>query len=504
MSRTEGFLINIVVTAIMQIVSVLVNFILPRVMLTYYGSEINGLVSSITQFINCFTFVEIGLSGAAIHSLYKPLADKNHKVINAIVTAAKNFYTLSGYIFVMLVVGLATIYPFFVRTENLSPIFVGLLVLVLGTSGILEFFTLSKYRVLLAADQKNYVISIASICAMILNVIIIIILSRLGVNVVLMRFAALSSVFLRTIILYCYCKREYRFLDYSVEPDNSALEQRWDAFIQQIFGVVQGIVPVMLTTLLTNLKTVSVYSIFNVVNSGLNAILSVFTTGIHAAFGDVIAKNQLNVLQKAYKEFECAYYTLITVLYSVAMIMIMPFIRIYTANVTDANYNIPLYGVLFVIRGLLHNIQIPQEMLVGSAGVYRDIKNHTLMQSLTGIVFEALLGFKFGLSGIIIGSFVSYLYRDIYLVLFMSRNVTRLNPIYSFLKMLRVIVLVIISMIISYKLDLTADNYIEWIIKALSVGAVAFIISMLSSIIFEFGNVKNLYIRIKKLIFKKR
>ena len=60
-------------------------------MLKYYGSEINGLVSSINQFIVYFNLVEAGLSGAAIYALYKPLAENNHKAINSIVSAARNF-----------------------------------------------------------------------------------------------------------------------------------------------------------------------------------------------------------------------------------------------------------------------------------------------------------------------------------------------------------------------------------------------------------------------------
>ena len=54
------------------------EFIIPCIMLKYYGSEINGLVSSINQFIVYFNLVEAGLSGAAIYVLYKPLAGKNH------------------------------------------------------------------------------------------------------------------------------------------------------------------------------------------------------------------------------------------------------------------------------------------------------------------------------------------------------------------------------------------------------------------------------------------
>ena len=169
MSRTQKFFYNSISTAFYQVIVMIAGFITPRIMLKYYGSEINGLVSSITQFIVYFNLVEAGLSGAAIYALYKPLAENNHKAINSIVSAARKFYTQSGYIFVSLTLGLAAFYPLFVKTNMLTPLNIGLLVLILGTNGALEFLTLAKYRVLLSADQKTYVISLASMVHIIAN-----------------------------------------------------------------------------------------------------------------------------------------------------------------------------------------------------------------------------------------------------------------------------------------------------------------------------------------------
>jgi hypothetical protein len=143
-------------------------------MLMFYGSEINGLVSSISQFIAYFNLVEAGLSGAAVYALYKPLADNDHKAINGVVSAANKFYIQAGYIFISLTIGLAVLYPIFVKTGALPPLNVGLLVLILGVNGALEFFTMAKFRVLLTADQKAYVTSLASIAHIALNTIILV------------------------------------------------------------------------------------------------------------------------------------------------------------------------------------------------------------------------------------------------------------------------------------------------------------------------------------------
>ena len=54
MSRTKFFVNNSIAMAIQQLVNVAVAFILPRFLITAYGSEVNGLIVSITQFISYF------------------------------------------------------------------------------------------------------------------------------------------------------------------------------------------------------------------------------------------------------------------------------------------------------------------------------------------------------------------------------------------------------------------------------------------------------------------
>ena len=162
MSRTKAFVHNMAAAAILQAVNMLAGIIVPRIMLVYYGSEINGLVSSIVQFISYFNIVEAGLGGAVIFSLYKPLADKDVSAVSNIVTEAKGLYYKTGMIFSVLVLMLAVIYPFMVTVTDKSFGQVALLVLILGANGILDVVVMAKYTTWFTADQRLYVISLAN------------------------------------------------------------------------------------------------------------------------------------------------------------------------------------------------------------------------------------------------------------------------------------------------------------------------------------------------------
>ena len=164
-------------------------------------------------------------------------------------------------------------------------------------NGTLEFFTLAKYRTLLTADQKTYLISLSSIVQWTVYTVIIVLMTSLKCDIILTRTVALLAIFIRTFLLVTYCKRRYRYLDYSVPPNVKALDRRWSALYLQLLGMVQSNGPVILLTVINkNLQLVSVYTVYNIVISGINMILGVFSSGLSASFGDVSAKGQRDTL----------------------------------------------------------------------------------------------------------------------------------------------------------------------------------------------------------------
>lgn len=61
---------NTTASLISQITALVCGFILPRLFLQYFGSEVNGLVNSITQFLSVISFLELGVGAVVQSSLY--------------------------------------------------------------------------------------------------------------------------------------------------------------------------------------------------------------------------------------------------------------------------------------------------------------------------------------------------------------------------------------------------------------------------------------------------
>ena len=496
-SRTTKFLWNSVSTAMLQIVTMIAGFITPRVMLLMYGSEINGLVTSITQLVSYVNLVEAGLSNAATYALYKPLADKNQSEINSVVSAAKLFYLQAGHLFVSIVAILTVVYPLYINSNILSAVEVGVLVALIGANGALEFYTLAKYRVILTADQKTYVVSFASIVSIIINTLVVVCMAYAQASVLAMKAVALSALLARTLILMYYSRKHYPNIDYKAPPNKQALNKRWDALYLQVLGVIHRGAPVLLlTVVLKDLMLVSVYTIYNMIATSLNNLLGIFRSGLPASFGELIAKKETKALQKSYGEFEFIFYKLVLIIYAVAFVMIMSFIGIYTKGINDYNYHYPIIGFLIILDGVLYNIKTPQGMLVISAGLYKETRVQTTLQGAIALIGGAVLAVPFGITGILVASCISNLYRVIDLLFFIPKHVTGLPMLATVKRILIMVVSIAMIIGICHFIPMHINGYLSWALYACLTGIIATVVAALSGLLFErkefFGVLKRL------------
>lgn len=156
MSRKEKLILNTVTGIIKQIVTVICGFILPRYMLLYYGSSVNGLISSISNFLGFISLLDMGVGAVIQANLYKPLADKDTGMISQIVVSSERFFRRLAYIFIGYIVALCFLFPVLFDSRYDAWFTVSLL-LIISISTLVQFLYGMTYQLLLNADQKSYV-----------------------------------------------------------------------------------------------------------------------------------------------------------------------------------------------------------------------------------------------------------------------------------------------------------------------------------------------------------
>ena len=115
--RSKKAILNTIAGLSYELVAIICGFILPRLILSAFGSGYNGITSSITQFLGYVSLMKAGIGGVTKAALYKPLAENNVYEMSGIVNATDKFMKRVASIFSISLLLFASIYPIFVRDD---------------------------------------------------------------------------------------------------------------------------------------------------------------------------------------------------------------------------------------------------------------------------------------------------------------------------------------------------------------------------------------------------
>ncbi len=497
--RSKKALINIVSSFLLQFVTAICGFIIPRAIIMSFGSDVNGLISSISQFLGYIALIEMGVGGVTRAALYKPLAKKDLEKLSGIIKATELFFKKISYIFVGYTILLSALYPFIVE-NNFGWFYTSSLIVILAVSTFAQYYFGITYQILLQADQKQYITAFIQIITTVINAILIILLIRSGGNIHTVRLGSALIYVLRPIFLNIYVNKKYEIIK-NCEPDNDAIRQRWDGLGHHIAFFIHNSTDVVVLTLFTELKEVSVYSIYHMIVRSITNIVKVFSTGMEAAFGNMISKNERKSLILNFRAFDFISSVVTITVFTVAGIMILPFIRIYTYDITDVNYLRPAFSILIIFAEALYCLRLPYQTVALAAGRYKETRNGAFVEAAINIILSIILVNYIGIVGVAIGTCVAMAFRTVQYSIFACKNILDIKTTYivkrNIINLVSVLIIILISHSISYG---EIYSYIEWGMNAAIVTLIAFCINLTINVIFYYSDFKTILSIIRNLM----
>lgn len=470
--RTKKALLNSLSALLQQAVAVICGFILPRLILTAFGSEVNGAVSSITQFLGYITLLEAGVGGVTRAALYKPLADKDIKTISGIANATQDFFRKLAGVFLIYSVLLAVGFKYISGTE-FSVIYTGSLVLIIAISAVAQYYFGITNSIILQADQKMYISTAIQIGTIILNTIISVILINMSCGIHIVKLFSAGVFVLRPLLLNIIVKRQYH-IDPKVPIDKEALKQRWNGLGQHLAYFLHNNTDIMVITIFLGLKWVSVYNIYFMVSNGIMNVVSALNGGSEAAFGNMIAKGERQVLDSRFKMMETFGACIITAFFSTTGLLIVEFVSIYTHGIHDINYNVPVFGGLLVLSQAMYCIRQQYNTLVIAAGHFKETQLGAFIEAGLNIVLAIIFVNIYGIEGVVIATIISTSYRVIDYVLYLQKHILYRNIGVFIKRILTTVANVLVIIGIYYFLPLeNTHSYIAWGMKAILVFCIA-------------------------------
>ena len=499
--RSKKAIKNIIASLLQQFITIICGFILPRAIIGKYGSDVNGLISSITQFLAYITLLEAGIGPVIKATLYKPIANKDNEQIEKILKSTQRFFNIIGYIFIIYLIILCFVYPMFVNNEFDNWYTISL-ILIISISTFAEYFVGMVYKLYLQADQKTYITANIQTVTTVLNTIFCVILIKIGANIQAVKLVSAFIFVLRPICQNIYVKKKYNINLNNVKEEYE-LKEKWDGLSQHIASVIHNNTDVTILTIFCDIAEVSVYSVYYLIAGRLTTLVQTVTNGMDAAFGNVLAKRETQVLQENFRIYEQLLYTVSTFAFGCAMFLIEPFVMVYTAGVTDVDYSRIVFGMLMCFNQFLFCVRLPYQMITYAAGHFKQTRNGAIFEAVMNVTVSIALVIRFGLIGVTIGTFCAYCFRTFQYAIYSSKNLLQR----SIWVMLKLLIASILELLLSFALIqlLTKipyfkiiNSYGKWAIYAICVAMIiGTIIFLFSFLVFN----KQTKMMVKKLVF---
>ena len=418
--RTKKALYNIVSQMSYEIIAMICGLILPRFILSAFGSSYNGMVSSITQFLDYISILTLGIAGSTRVAIYKANAKNDIRAVSSVLKATEKYMRKVAFAFIAYTAILTVVYPYIVRNE-FAWVESASLVVIIALGTFAEYFFGITYRTFLTANQTTYIYNIIQIAAKLANTVISVILIKAGYSIQIVKLGS-AICFVGSPLLQYYIVRSKFHIISDVEPDDSALKQRGDVMAHSIANIVHQYTDIFLLTLFTSAKVVSVYSVYTLVLGALRKLQNVFTAGLEGAFGDLWARGEKERFEKNFNTFEYLIFAFVSVVFSCAGILILPFVKLYTKGVTDIQYLIPSFAILSVVSYAMNCLRMPYIISVQAAGRYKETKTGAFVEAGLNFFISLICVFQFGLIGVTVGTVVATTFRTVQYSLYLSKK----------------------------------------------------------------------------------
>lgn len=501
--RSKKAVMNIFASFGLQLAVAISGLVVPRYILVAFGSNVNGLVSSITQFLSYIALVEGGIGGVTRAALYKPLAKKDTGQLSVVINTTQQFFKRISYVFILYIILLVIFYPITAQ-ETFSWVFTAALITILAINTFSQYFIGLTPQTLLNADQKQYIPSFIQIITTILNMVAIVLLINFGANIHVVKFASALIFLVRPLTIKLYVDRHYQ-IDKTVPPDSSSIKQRWDGMGHHIAYFIHHNTDVVILTLFSTLTEVSVYAVYRMVVRSITNIVKIFSNGIEAAFGNMISNEEQVNLNKNFRMVDTGSSFITITVFSIASLTIGSFIRVYTDGITDADYIRPLFAQIILLAETIYCLRLPYQSVTLAAGKFKETKNGAFVEAAMNILISIAAVSMFGLVGVAVGTFVAMTYRTVHFMFYANNNILTLNKGYL-IKRQVINILTAVAILFSATLLPTynVSNYQDWVINSAIIGVVAVIISSLINYFFYKEEIIHLFRLVTNLIKKKK
>lgn len=460
---------NTVASLLSYGILMIVNMVCARLILASYGSEANGLLSSVNQLFSYLALLEAGIGTATITALYRPIALDNQSDIAEVLRESCGHYRNAAKWYFLCVLAVSLVWPLLIDTDISYATIWGVIFLQ-GVSGVVTYWYTSTIVNYLMATGKNYVNSWIHLLSTLATCALKMLVCHAHQSIVWLSAMTVGVNVVKCAVYWAYMARKYpAFARLQAVSERKWLKQRGSLLVHEISGVIFSSTDTLIISIFCGLSEASVYAVYSMVFNALRTIIGQVFNSTSYILGNGYSQDPKRY-PMVHDRYNIVYTCGTFVCFTVEYWMILPFLSLYTRGIADANYLDPKLPMLFCLIELLSACRVVDNQLIKNAYHAKQTLSRSIIEAAINLVVSVVAVQYLGIYGALLGTIAALLYRGNDIILYANRKILRRSPLKEYaLYGLNGLIFVLCAML-SQKMQFAIDHYFQWIAKAGMVG----------------------------------
>lgn len=393
-----------------QTITILFPFIIRTCIIYVLGVKYVGIGSLFTSILSVLSLAELGVGSVITFSMYKPIADDDCEKICALLNLYKKIYFYIGLVVLFIGMIIVPFLPYLINDTVPDGLNIYILYLFYLANSVFSYWVFAYKTCLLNAFQRYDVITRISICIRSIFFTLQLIVLWMTHNYYLYIFLMpLTSVVLNITTSKFVDKHYSTYIargEVSRGEKKKIREQVVGLLSQRFAYTSRNALDNIIISAFIGLTSVTIYGNYFYVITALTGILSVPFSSMQAGIGNSIASETKEKNHADLLNINFLYLWLSAIFMSCYAVSIQTFMRMWVGK----EYLFPTHIVL-MLAFYFYNMKMtdPIGAYISATGIWWQCKWIYALEAITNLVLNFLLGYLWGITGVIIATMISVL-----------------------------------------------------------------------------------------------
>jgi len=399
---------NMIFGFINKFVALICPFIARTAIQMILGSEYLGLSSLFTAILNVLSLSELGISGAIVYNMYKPVANNDKETVCALLNFYRKVYKIIG--FVILVIGLCLIpfLPYLISGSYPSDTNIVILYLIYLSNTVISYFMFAYMSSLIVVYQRDDINSrtntIVTLLMYGIQIAILFTTENYYLYLLIMPIFTIVNN-LRVAFIVRKMFPEYKPKGKISKDVSADIKVRVSgAFITNVSMVTRNSLDSVCISMFLGLTLTAIYNNYYYIIAGLISILGIVSTSLQGGVGNHVAIRSVEENFTELKKVDFAYMWGSSWCTVCLICLYQPFMYLWMGE--SMMLDIPAVALLCFYFYILKMSDM-RSIYSTTNGLWWHHRYRSMAEAAGNIVLNIVLGKFFGVYGIISATIIT-------------------------------------------------------------------------------------------------